>query len=267
MKRKTLTLVLCLLTVMSLVGVGFASWVISADTSEKVEGNIVVDTVSDARYTLTISKPEVVDIYLTGPQGATNGWLTYTASNDKKTVNLTVEYTFTVTKNDGTKFVKQEMSVDGYNYVNLKDLYITAVFNGPDKKDNSSKDTAFGTLFTNGVIKEIGESGYEIGLVTLSDNDATASFKVKVGYAWSTAFDNENPFVYFNKKGANELSNTDYYSNIEKETYADVAKYFLTLLQGIDNSGAKFNATITVSKDVPTGATGALVSKTQVNPA
>ena len=54
MKRKTLTLVLCLLTVMSLVGVGFASWVINANASEDVSGNIVVDTVSDERYNISV---------------------------------------------------------------------------------------------------------------------------------------------------------------------------------------------------------------------
>ena len=55
MKRKTLTLVLCLLTVMSLVGVGFASWVIDADASAPVEGNIIVDTVADKRLELAVA--------------------------------------------------------------------------------------------------------------------------------------------------------------------------------------------------------------------
>ena len=65
MKRKTLTLVLCLLTVMSLVGVGFASWVISADTSVEETGKIVVDTVTDNRLTLEVGTVANKDIVFT----------------------------------------------------------------------------------------------------------------------------------------------------------------------------------------------------------
>ena len=53
MKRKTLTLTLSILACLALIGVGFASWVISAGKTETVTGNIVVDDVSDKRISLT----------------------------------------------------------------------------------------------------------------------------------------------------------------------------------------------------------------------
>ena len=263
MKRKTLTLVLCLLTVMSLVGVGFASWVISADDYEKISGNIVVDTVTDARYTLTITNPEIKDIILTGPENATNGWLTYVDDNEKGNVNLTVVYTFSVTKNDGSKFVKKSNVVDGYTYEFLSDLNIDVKFNGPKEKDGEN-DTKFGTLLTNNVISKISKDGYIVSNVVLSNDDKTATFNVTVGYSWGSLFENENPFTYYNTKGANDLCNAVVDQiTADQATWADHANYYLTLLSEIDGL-ASYNATITVSSKVEEGTMGAVVSKTQI---
>ena len=55
MKRKTMTLVLCLLAALALVSVGFASWVISADANKTVSGNIKVDTVEDKRLSADVT--------------------------------------------------------------------------------------------------------------------------------------------------------------------------------------------------------------------
>ena len=49
MKRKTLTLTLSILACLALIGVGFASWIISADTSTNATGSFIVDTVTDNR--------------------------------------------------------------------------------------------------------------------------------------------------------------------------------------------------------------------------
>ena len=53
MKRKTLTLTLSILACLALIGVGFASWIISANTSTKAEGSFIVDTVTDNRLEAT----------------------------------------------------------------------------------------------------------------------------------------------------------------------------------------------------------------------
>ena len=53
MKRKTLTLTLSILACLALIGVGFASWIISADAIKEAEGNIIVDTVTDKSYVIS----------------------------------------------------------------------------------------------------------------------------------------------------------------------------------------------------------------------
>lgn len=49
MKRKTLTLTLSILACLALIGVGFASWIISAGATKNAEGSFIVDTVTDNR--------------------------------------------------------------------------------------------------------------------------------------------------------------------------------------------------------------------------
>ena len=54
MKRKTLTLTLCLLALVALFSVGFAAWVVTAPINDTdASGNFVVEEVSDERVTLT----------------------------------------------------------------------------------------------------------------------------------------------------------------------------------------------------------------------
>ena len=53
MKRKTLTLTLSILACLALIGVGFASWIISADATKNEKGNIIVDTVKDKSYVIS----------------------------------------------------------------------------------------------------------------------------------------------------------------------------------------------------------------------
>ena len=89
MKRKTLTMVLCLLTCLSLVGVGFASWVISSGDTEKLTGNIQVDTVTDHRFTFGEAALGEEDIIYFGMNDNTEipgAWLTNT---EVKKENLT----------------------------------------------------------------------------------------------------------------------------------------------------------------------------------
>ena len=49
MKRRSLTLVVCLLATLSLASVGFAAWVISAGDTEQLTGTIKVETVTDEK--------------------------------------------------------------------------------------------------------------------------------------------------------------------------------------------------------------------------
>lgn len=63
MKRRSITLLVCLLMCLALGSVGFAAWVITSDGSNTQEGMIKVDTVEDARVNITatfVDEPQFV---------------------------------------------------------------------------------------------------------------------------------------------------------------------------------------------------------------
>ena len=119
MKRKTLTLTLSILACLALIGVGFASWIISAGTSATDQGSFIVDTVTDNRLVatgrwITITKDSGENEVVTSDDNSkkvsfgapakmenTEAWLT---NNKNGTVEkLTVVYELTVkTKGDST---------------------------------------------------------------------------------------------------------------------------------------------------------------------
>ena len=268
MKRKTLTLILCLLTVMSLVGVGFASWVISAGDSETVGGNIVVDTVVDQRYTLVVTKPGDENIILAAPSEAntataTNKWLTSDIA--KGAAKTTVTYTCKVTKNDGTAFtevINNEGNLDSEERI-ISDLRIDMNFSATvDEGKTDLQDS-----IDKKIIEYISDDGCSYHQFQLSADKKTITFMVTFGFDWGELFDymveetphtDVNPFEFYNRQEANDLCGEDVYAvdasgNIgdlisdEVATWADHAYYYLTILSKIDAS-AKYSATISVSK-------------------
>lgn len=133
MKRKTLTLVLCLLSCLALIGVGFASWIITSNTEQNAEGNISVDTVTDNRLTVETSwLDEKNSIVFGWKEGSyTNSWLQNTDPTYKE--NLTVTLVVTV-KNS------ENVAVDAQN--------ITAKIIGDEKYTTAQAANLVGTLPT-----------------------------------------------------------------------------------------------------------------------
>lgn len=179
MKRKTLTLTLSILACLALIGVGFASWIISANTSTKAEGSFIVDTVTDNRLVvengrwITINGTEVtsdensakVSFGAPATMGKTDAWLT----NDKNgtTEKLTVVYELTV-KTKGGEFVS-----------NLSSAEIT----GTVSCDNATYDPKY------------------VALPTLKvTNKGNGIYYLQLDFNWGTDFGGNNPYDYYNAK-------------------------------------------------------------------
>lgn len=218
MKRKTLTLTLSILACLALIGVGFASWIISAEVSATpAEGSFIVDTVTDKSYKvegawlhsqskITFGAPDTMD-------NVENAWLTNN-SEDKKE-NLTVTYQLTVTYGNGTKATGIASK-------------ITALVTAPENANYTA--AVNGKLIiapTNATVEETGEG--------------TGIYNITVTYQWGEHFGKVNPYTYYNGKTA-----TDKLSGTET-TYMQDAKTSLETLSKIEAS-VKFTLSITVKK-------------------
>ena len=217
MKRKTLTLTLSILACLALIGVGFASWVISSNAADKAEGSFIVDTVTDKSYKvegtwlgnqskITFGAPATMN-------NTSDTWLT-NDSTDKKE-NLTVTYQLTVTYGNGSKAT---------GIANK----ITAVVTAPENANYTAAVNG-GLIIapTNATVKEAGEG--------------TGVYNITVTYQWGEHFGKVNPYTYYNAKTATDTL-TD-----STTTYMQDAKTSLDTLSKIEET-VKFTLNITVVK-------------------
>lgn len=216
MKRKTLTLTLSILACLALIGVGFASWIISANTSTKAEGSFIVDTVADKTYVVSgewLENKSSIIFGAPATMNAENPWLTN--NSEGKTENLTVTYQLTVTYGDETKAT---------GIANK----ITALVTAPENANYTA--AVNGKLIiapTNATVEETGEG--------------TGVYNITVTYQWGEHFGKVNPYTYYNEKTATDTL-TD-----STTTYMQDAKTSLDTLSKIEAS-VVFTLNITVAK-------------------
>lgn len=216
MKRKTLTLTLSILACLALIGVGFASWIISANTSTKAEGSFIVDTVADKTYVVSgewLENKSSIIFGAPATMNAKNPWLTN--NSEGKTENLTVTYQLTVTYGDGTKAT---------GIANK----ITALVTAPENANYTA--AVNGKLIiapTNATVVEAPEGN--------------GKYNITVTYQWGEHFGNVNPYTYYNEKTATDTL-TD-----STTTYMQDAKTSLDTLSKIEET-VKFTLNITVVK-------------------
>lgn len=223
MKRKTLTLTLSILACLALIGVGFASWIISAVAIKEAEGNIIVDTVADKTYVVSgswLDDKSSITFGAPATMKAEKHWLTN--DSEGKTENLTVTYQLTVKYGDNTPAT------------GIKDK-ITALVDAPE---NASYTAAVngGLIIApkNATVEETAEG--------------SGIYNITVTYKWGKHFadsadatEGVNPYTYYNTKTA-----TDKLSGTET-TYMQDAKTSLETLSKIEAS-VKFTLNITVVK-------------------
>lgn len=211
MKSKLTISIASILSVLVLVGVGFAAWVIINPKVEKeAAGNIEVDTVTDNSYDINAEFSTKTD--------ATNGtivfgkkipesynrpiWLT---NNNEKEEKLTATLTLTA----------QNFKADSWTEISKKTLTVSM----KTIKSNAD-DNGFSTLVTSGYIAYPTLSGagsvsktltawtdtVEIKLAdfTHTENATTATYELTIEFAWGKYFTDNgsivNPYVFYNNK-------------------------------------------------------------------
>lgn len=217
MKRKTLTLILSILACLALIGVGFASWIISAEVSATpAEGSFIVDTVNDKTYKVEgawLNSQSKITFGAPDTMNAKDPWLTN--NSEGKTENLTVTYQLTVKYGDNT------------HATGIKDKIITTVSAPADPNYTAAVNGGLIIAPTNATVEETGEG--------------TGVYNITVTYQWGEHFGKVNPYTYYNLKNATDKLNGS------ETTYMQDAKTSLETLSKIEAS-VKFTLSITVEK-------------------
>lgn len=230
MKKKLSLTLISILSVVVLVGVGFAAWIITTPSVEQQQtGTITASGVTDARYKLTATITNG-DIVFGKPNDYTpggNAW--FKPSDDVGVEKLTATLTLTLTKPDGITGLDETVfnhlpdtftftmnatkpgsgegsSVDAngdfnqaVNQNHVKNPTISYTASG--KTEATKKDVTLGTPI------DIAKSAFTKG----ESADAVHTLTITITFSWGTAFTDEthtNPYDYFN--------NLPYDGNAEK---------------------------------------------------
>lgn len=208
MKKKLSLTLISILSVVVLVGVGFAAWIITTPSVEQQQtGTITASGVTDARYKLTATITNG-DIVFGKPNDYTpggNAW--FKPGDDVGVEKLTATLTLTLTKPDGIT------GLDETSY-----LPNTFTFTMNAKKADAVNNTGFNAEVTAGRIKnptisytasgaadatkedvtlgtpiDIAKSAFTKG----ESADAVHTLTITITFSWG---DDGNPYTYFHGK-------------------------------------------------------------------
>lgn len=183
MKRKTLTLTLSILACLALIGVGFASWIISANTSATAQGSFIVDTVTDNRLVVENGRW----ITINGTEVTSNENSAKVSFGAPAEMNPTTFAHAPWLTNDSTDIVEK-----------LTVVYeLTVKTKGGELVSNLADDAITG-------IVECNNDAYNAKYVALPKltvtNKGNGIYYLQLDFSWGTDFGGKNPYVYYNEK-------------------------------------------------------------------
>ncbi len=209
MKKKFSLTLISILSVVVLVGVGFAAWIITTpNVEEKQTGTITASGVTDARYKLTaaITNESIVFGKPSGYSADSSDW--FKPGSDVGNENLTATLTLTLTDPNGNAW-NDETVFNNY-------LPDTFTFTMNATKAGVANNTGFGNEVTEGRIKyptisytasgatsattENVTFGTAINIAKSAftkDTDGKYKLTITIKFAWG---DDGNPYTYFHGK-------------------------------------------------------------------
>lgn len=223
MKSKLTITVASILSVLTLVGVGFAAWVISnPNVSADQTGTITAETVSDKSYTLEAVIAEGDKIVFGAPakMEANNAWLTADAGTQTEdlsaTLTLTLKYkdwNYVPTNFSVTMKSKKGGVDDNTVFTDLVSKnYIT---NPKISYPSGSTDTITNDVEMNGAtstvtIPKTAFPGYDDKDIT-KEKDVTLVITITFGWGSYFTVDGSvvNPYTFYNKKTYDKVIGTE----------------------------------------------------------
>lgn len=226
MKKRTLTLTLCLLALVALFSIGFAAWIVTAPINDvKPDGSITVDTVSDERVTLsaTISEAEIVFGRESDEKIAAYPYK-WVVLDSVPIENLTATVTLTIT---------------GFSYLKDITLNLTTDLNAEVAKPSIFKETNYeGKGYADAqTAKLVGALPYQ-GL-TISNKDLKDNYTDSEGDIYFTVVESTNiatVVIKINFTWGEKFAVTEIVEEEEVTTYVNPGKYFNSI--DIDAEGA-----------------------------
>lgn len=191
MKRKTLTLTLSILACLALIGVGFASWIISAGTSATDQGSFIVDTVTDNRLV------------------ATGRWITITKDSGENEVVTSDDNSKKVSFGAPAKMENTEAWLTNDKNGTVEKLTVVYELTVKTKGDSTAVTGLTSTEITSSLSCAATYEGYIVLPTAVVSEVGAGVYRLTLEFEWGSKFGGVNPYEYYNKKTyTDELAQT-----------------------------------------------------------
>lgn len=209
--KKHLIFLTSVLACTTLASIGFATWIITGNSTKDVEDNdVIVDTVSDQRLSIDYewtngkSDNKKSTSFIFGWNGATNAsdWLV--DDDDSKKEKL--EDTLNITISNAT-YLRDTAALE-FTLAATGEQWETAVNEG---------------YVVAPTLNSVNKSSITIG-------EGTGTYALNVKFGWGTKFGGENPYTYYNKQAFSDSLADEAKTNITQlNTYLTDVKFTLTV--------------------------------------
>lgn len=194
MKKRTLTLTLCLLALVALFSVGFAAWIVTSPINDaKPDGSITVDTVSDERVTLSATITEAEIVFGRESNEAIAAYpYKWVVLDSVSTENLTATVTLTITGFSYLKDITLNLTTALKDGVTKPEIYMNTDYSGTGYADAVTAKLV-GALpyqnvkLTNAELRAATDSEEDI-YCTVVESSNTATVVIKVHFTWGEKF-------------------------------------------------------------------------------
>lgn len=254
MKSKLTISIASILSVLVLVGVGFAAWVIiNPNVNKEAESTITAETVTDKSYTLDaqITGGEIV---FGAPETMNNSNAWFTADDKTAKEDLTAKLTLTLNYKDWsvipTEFsvtMKTKQGKDNDTVFNSLRDGTDSALTGPLAKKNfiANPKITYGSttadVTMNGDAVKIAKTAFKGYNATETTTDKTVTLDITITFGWGTYFTVENtvvnPYVFYNGKDY-EATRKEANTVINAIAKLNTVKYVVTI-DGTTNVNGK----------------------------
>lgn len=255
MKSKLTISIASILSVLVLVGVGFAAWVIiNPNVHKEAESAITAETVTDKSYTLEATFAADEKIVFGAPETMDNSKAWFTADDKTAKEDLTAKLTLTLNYKDWS-VIPNEFSVTMKTKKGeANDTVFNSLRDGTDKtltgalanknfianpKITYGSTTADVTM--NGAAVKIAKTAFPDYNVTDTTTDKTVTLDITITFGWGTYFTVENtvvnPYVFYNGKDY-EKTREEANTVINAIAKLNTVKYVITI-DGTTNVNGK----------------------------
>ena len=252
MKSKLTISIASILSVLVLVGVGFAAWVIiNPNVNKEAESTITAETVTDKSYTLEAAFAADEKIVFGAPETTIAGaWLTNPTKEDLTAkLTLTLNYKdWSVIPNEFSVTMKTKKGKDNDTVFDSLRDGTDAALTGTLAKKNFIADPTItygsttATVTMNGDAVKIAKTAFPDYNATDTTTDKKVTLDITITFGWGTYFTVENtgvvnPYVFYNGKDY-EKTREEANTVINAIAQLNTVKYVVTI-DGTTNVNGK----------------------------